>query len=216
VKDAERIYALYVQANPVPDPDLLPLNPDEAVLLTIEGSPDMITQEPTETHPAPRPPRRRNLAAAVAVVAVIAVALVATVLVTGDDGPVAAADANPIITFDGTSCTYDGPTLIEEGEITFRFNNSSTETLLFYGWLIGGQALESALEQMPIGTDIDPAGVPLPNGMVWFQSTIEPGATSAESSLSWQLRPGTYLLDCSIGDPSERMWRTAQIEVLAP
>jgi hypothetical protein len=84
------------------------------------------------------------------------------------------------------------------------------------GWLIGGPALESALEQMPVGTEIDPAGVPLPNGMPWIRSNIEPGATNPESQLTWQLRSGTYLLDCAVGEPPDRMWRSAQLEVVAP
>lgn len=57
-----------------------------------------------------------------------------------------AADANPVVAYDGDTCSYDGPTLLEEGEV--ESNN-------------------------------DPAGLPMPNGMIWLQSNIEPGATSA-------------------------------------
>ena len=72
MKDAERIYALYVQANPVPNPDLLPLTRDDAVLLSIEGSEDMQTQEPIKEQPAVRNTSRNVLVAAGAFAVVIA------------------------------------------------------------------------------------------------------------------------------------------------
>jgi hypothetical protein len=95
VKDAEFIYSLYVQANPVPDPDLLPLAEDEAVLLIPERSPDMITQERVES-PQPTPPWRGRSAVAVGAAAVLIVAIAAVaILVSGGPELVAAADANP-------------------------------------------------------------------------------------------------------------------------
>ncbi len=116
MKDAEQIYALYVQANPVPDPDLLPLTRDEAVLLSIEGSQAMQTQEPTKEQPAARTTGRNILVAAGAFAVVIVIGLIAALLINNSDsGPVAAADAAPVVVFDGSTCTYDGPTQIEEG-----------------------------------------------------------------------------------------------------
>lgn len=69
MSDAERIYSLYVQANPVPDADLLPLALDEAELLITERSRDMATQQLTEAQGVrQRAPWR---AAAIAFAAVI-------------------------------------------------------------------------------------------------------------------------------------------------
>ena len=106
MKDAEFIYSLYVQANPVPDPDQLALTRDEAVLLTDERSPDMITEERVDSS-QPTPPKRKRLAAALGAAAVLIVAIGAVaILASRGSDPVAAGDAKPIMTFDGSSCSF--------------------------------------------------------------------------------------------------------------
>ena len=86
MKDAEQIYALYVQANPVPNPDLLPVTRDDAVLLSIEGSEDMQTQEPIKEQPAVRNTSRNVLVAAGAFAVVIVIGLVAALWIGTGDG----------------------------------------------------------------------------------------------------------------------------------
>jgi hypothetical protein len=213
VKDAEFIYSLYVQANPVPDPDLLPLDGDEAVLLISKRSPDMITEERVES-PKPTPPRRKRLAAALGAAAVLIAAIAAVaILVNGGSVPVAAADANPVVVFDGTSCSYEGPTRIEEGSVEFTMTNSGTESFGFVSWrmAVDPQALEYELERTPIGTDMDARGEPMPVGVPGFSWYTDTGATSSAVSM---LIPGTYLFDCTIGNPPEHVWRVAQVEVV--
>ncbi len=216
MKDTEFIYSLYVQANPVPDPDLLPLTRDEAVLLTLERSPDMITQEQVEKGQPESPPRRKRLVPALAAAAVLMVAVVAAaILMSGDSGPVAAVDANPVVVFDGTTCTYDGPTLIEEGLVEFTFENSADEAFFPIALLVEEPALTRELELHPVGTVTETTSRK-PDGIAVIQGRIRPGATGFESQLSTRLEPGTYIFDCGTGLGPDRVWRAALLEVVAP
>ena len=214
MKDAEQIYALYVQANPVPNPDLLPLTRDEAVLLSIEGSQVMQTQEPTKEQPAARNTSRNILVAVGAFAVVIVIGLVAALLINNSDsGPVAAADAAPVVVFDGSTCTYDGPTQIEEGTVEFSTSNSADVPFQLIGWLMSGDALSEELQRTPVGTDMeisltDPS--PRPAGEIALGWTTSPGDTQ---TLAWSFAAGTYLIDCWTED---HVWRPAQVEVVAP
>jgi hypothetical protein len=211
VRDAEQIYALYVQANPVPNPELLPLTRDEAVLLSIEGSEDMQTQEPIEEQPPARNTSRNLLVAAGAFAVVIVVGLVAALLLNSSDPePVAAADAAPVVTFDG-ACSYDGPTQIEEGIVQFSSINSADRPYSLIAWLLSGDALAEELEWGPVGTDWDRTDADtLPQGEAVMGLPTMPGESQA---LSVALSTGTHLIDCVIGD---HVWRPARIEVVAP
>lgn len=56
----------------------------------------------------------------------IVVGLITALSINNSDaGPVAAADAAPVVVFDGSTCTYDGPTQIEEGTVEFSTSNSA-------------------------------------------------------------------------------------------
>ena len=218
MKDAEFIYSLYVQANPVPDLDLLPLTRDEAALLTTQRSLDMITQEEAQSV-QPTPPKRSRLAAALGAAAVLVIAVAAVVvLIDSESDPVAAADAEPVVVFDGESCSYEGPSLIEEGTVNWSFANSADETFHMYGWLIQEQNLENELAAHPIGVDIEthPDDGDVPYGTIWLTATVEPGSSADDSQLLALLKPGFYLVDCGIGRGPGHVWRAAQIEVVAP
>ncbi len=217
MNDAERIYALYVQANPVPDPGLLAATRDEPVLL--ERSEDMITHEPVESQPVFRPRRRNVLVAAGAFAAVVVAGLVTVLLVTGDEpGPVAAADAQPEIVFDGTTCTYDGPTRIEEGTIELTAINSSDEYFTIALWRMEGDALEAELLRTPVGTDMALApGDPIPDGSLI--STLRLAQDATQTTSLGPLLAGSYLVDCVTQAPNgidDHVWRPARIEVVAP
>lgn len=216
MKDAERIYALYVHANPVPDPDLLDMTRDETVLLPIEGSEDMITQEPIQESPRLRPSRRNVLVGAGAFAAILVVGLVAVLLVnSGESGPVAAAEARPEVVFDGTTCTYDGPIEIEAGNVEFTISNSADEYFTLAGWRMQGQALEAELLKLPVGTDLDVTGHPLPAGTMVFGPIVDAGSTRTAVAT---FAAGTHLIDCatSAGGGTDHVWRAAQINVVTP
>ena len=133
--EGREVTTRYVQANPVPNPDLLPLTRDEAVLLSIEGSEDMQTEEPIKEQPAARTTSRNVLVAVGAFAVVIVIGLVAALLMNSSaSGPVAAADAFPAVVFDGSTCTYDGPTQIEEGTVEF----TTTDTIVVDAPLLEG------------------------------------------------------------------------------
>lgn len=177
MKDAERIYALYVQANPVPDADLLSLTRDEATLLTIEGSQDMLTQEPVSTPTVSPPTKRRSIAAVGAIAAVVAIGLVTALLLNSDESqPVAAADAAPEVTFDGTTCSYEGPLVVEEGTVEFSMNNSANVDFALAGWRMEEPVLSEELQRTPIGTDMEaPDTVPMPAGVSTLGWVTSPG-----------------------------------------
>jgi hypothetical protein len=135
VSDTERIYSLYVQANPVPDPDRLPLTQDEAELRLIERSQAMDTQQRPETQATQRPARSRTAAIAFAAVIVVGAVVGVAMLMTGDgDDLVTVAEAVPTITFDGETATYSGPETFEENLLTFRLENNSDSVRASFGW----------------------------------------------------------------------------------
>jgi len=212
MKDAEQIYALYVQANPVPNPDLLSLTRDEVVLLSIEGSQVMQTQEPTKEQPAARNTSRNILVAVGAFALVIMIGLVAALLINNSDsGPVAAADAAPVVVFDGTTCSYDGPTQIEEGTVEFSIANSGDVDFSLAGWLVAGAALEAELQRTPIGSDMEATDLdPVPEGDLVFGWYTSPGDSKLRA---WPMSAGTYLIDCKT---ENHVWRPAQVDVVAP
>lgn len=219
MKDAEGIYALYVQANPVPDPELLPLTRDEAALLTLERSSDMITQERIEEPQPATPTRGKRLIIALSSAAVVIVAVVAAaILVGGESRPVAAVaavDANPAVEFDGTACSYEGPTLIEEGIVEFSMTNSADRDFAFAIIQMEEAWLSRELALFPIGSHIettpdDPLPEPVGNMRFFW---VSPNESRIQE---WALASGFYLLDCATGDPADHVWRVAQIEVVAP
>ena len=213
MNNAERIYALYVQANPVPNPDLLAATRDETVLHPIEGSEDMITQEPIEERPFVRATRRNVLVAVGAFAAILVVGLATVLLVDGgNSGPVAAGDARPEVVFDGTTCTYDGPTQIEVGTVEFMVLNQSDTDFTLAGWLLAGEALETELLRTPVGSDMAiTAGDPMPAGLPSFGWPTDAGSSRTET---WLAAPGTHLVDCVV--TGDHVWRPARIEVVGP
>lgn len=223
MNDSERIYALYVQANPVPYPASLPFTQAEAELLPFERSTDMDTRERNEIRPAPKaPPRRRSLALGLASVLVVAVAAAATVWLVagGDEGAVAAGDAAPEVVFDGTSCRYNGPTLIEQGNATLVLVNTSTEAVSAMGFNMPASELTAELALAPLGTAMALSpDAPVPAGRLVASVSADPGS---EISGPITLLPGTHLIDCLYYENAADMapahlWRAQTlIEVVAP
>lgn len=215
--DTERVYALYVQANPVPDPEALPLTQTKTSLLTHERSTAMDTQDRIEVLPSRPVKRRRAFGFGFTAVAVIAAATAAVVLlVTGDDDrPVAAADAAPRVVFDGNSCRYEGPTLIERGIIEFTWVNATSERFAVAGWRMVDPKLTAELDRFPLGADTAELS-PMPAGLLAINAEVEAGS---ESVAQRDLIVGSYLIDCLSYDAgvTNHVWRAqSAVEIVAP
>ncbi len=172
----------------------------------------MTTQKTIPEHPAPHTTSRNIFVAVGAFAVVIAIGLAVALFISNRDlGPVAAADAAPIVVFDGNTCTYDGPTEIEEGTVEFSITNSADVEFALGGWLVGAATLAAQLEATPVGADAyaGPDVLP-PEGELVFAWYVSPGESVMRSS---QLPIGAYLIDCKTED---HVWRPAQINVVTP
>ena len=119
-------------ANPVPEPGWLrDESQDLGALLTTtrQRSMDMSKEpEPLETQKPPTPIWRKAMPALVAAAVVILVAA-GFLLLARNDEPEVAGSAVPISTFDGSGCTYEGPTEFDlNSEVKFTFVNASETT----------------------------------------------------------------------------------------
>jgi hypothetical protein len=223
VNDTDRVFALFMQANPVPDPSLLPLTRDEAALPIFEGSMIMDTRETTQARPTDERVRGWKPVAAVAAAFIVVLLVVggAILLMGGEGEPVAAADAQPVVTCDGETCTWDGATAVTPGDLQIEVVNDSTRMITFAVWEMSGPALDDQLADRPAGTDIAlPPGDEAPDGELAYYADVPPGGTQ-----SWSVpvtAGNTYLIDClttatSDGDNYyDHLWRPAAIEVVEP
>ena len=133
MSDTERIYSLYVQTNPVPDPGRLPETLQEAELLVIERSRTMDTQQRPASREVKRPTRWRTAVIAFAAVVVVMGATIGIAsLIANDDDVAATPDTVQTLTFDGQSTTYQGPETLPAGTVfTLTLENTSNETVQF-------------------------------------------------------------------------------------
>lgn len=145
-------------------------------------------------------------------------------LVSCGDGAVAAENANPEIVFDGTTCIYDGPTMIARGGIEFTLINESTIPAQTAALLYDDPAdYRAALDALPVGTDADftDTEVPLigdqlvPGLHFGFVLNVEPGQQAATLAL---LDVGEYILMCADNHPAnstpDHMWVPATFEIV--
>lgn len=133
MSDTERIYSLYVQANPIPDPGRLPETPQEAELLMIERSRTMDTQQRPASRESKRPARWRTAVIAfVAVIVVVVATIGIATMITNDNDTAATPDTVQTLTFDGATLTYRGPETLQAGTVvTLTLENTSNETVQF-------------------------------------------------------------------------------------
>jgi hypothetical protein len=206
VSSPERVYALLVEANPIPDPRSVPPVPSPAD----ERRRVMLTREPTETKLVTAGHRwPRAVAAFAATLAVIGAVVVAWVIVD-DGGPVAAGDARIAVTFTGGGVSYDGPREIIAGSAEVQFNNEAG----WPSWLViarfdtGSAELADELDFIREGgSAVLPDDRPMPSELeVW--ETFGSGANPVEITF----RPGTYVIDTGM---TQTAWRAAVIEVVA-
>jgi hypothetical protein len=89
MSETEQVFALLVEANPVPDPATLPerIADVEPGLHVVDPGRTTMQSEPTTEHTTPEPPRRRMgwIAAAVAAVVVLILGAAAVLLLANDD-----------------------------------------------------------------------------------------------------------------------------------
>ena len=197
----EQVYALFVQANPVPDPDALPLTqeaPAPLLYAVEERKGIMLTEERSRVEEPQQKKRGLRPLAAVAAAFVVVLILGAGVWwLSGDDvsSPVAAEDADTVVTFDGEVVGYDGPTLIEGGPVVFTLVNELDETVTLFAWRFATRdALDAELARVPGGTDLalEPASPTPQDGIVQLRIFAQAGEDETAMSL---LPPGWYLMD---------------------
>ena len=118
------------------------------------------------------------------------------------------------MTFDGESCSWEGPTLIEQGTVDISVTNSAEVDFFFAGFLMREPALSQELERTPIGTDMEVVTqrTAFPEGEMAFGWWVAPGEPVNRGPL---LPAGIYVFDCLTGGPFDHVWRAAQVEVAA-
>lgn len=210
----EQVYALFVQANPVPDPDALPLTPEDPVPLLYpveEGKGIMLTEERSRVEEPQQKKRWLRPLAVVAAAFVVVLALGGGVwwLTSDDGGPVAAEDADPVVTFDGEVVGNDAPALIESGLVDFTLVNESDDSAELVVWRFPNRAaLDAELEHLPVGEDmaLEPDSPMPPTGI--GQLSFDAPAGEEELGMSL-LPPGWLLLDVVTNTDGVRdhVWR---------
>jgi hypothetical protein len=177
----------------------------------------MTTQESTETRQVTR--RFRWSGALVAVIAIIVIVGVAVLawIMTNDEGPVAADEAQIEMTYTDDGTSFVGDHKITEGTVTVTFSNETTTTPEFvvFGYETGSEALAEELEFLEEGDRGVPSGTLPAAG--FFDVDFDPGEL-VPGSHTWtmELRPGTYIFDVGPEDfMTTGLWRIAVIEVVA-
>lgn len=147
------------------------------------------------------------LAAAVVVVGVITVIWV----ISTDDGPVAAGDANIEVTFTGDGASYDGPQEVIEGDATITLINETANPVWFVvqRFDTGSDELADQLASLPEGGNIVPDEQDRAPGLVLLR-TVGPGP----HPVTLTLQPGTYTFETGF-EFANTVWRPGVIEVVA-
>lgn len=212
----ERVYALLVEANPIPEPQAVPPLPSPVLLN--ERRSVMLTQEPTETKQIVARPRwPRAMVAFAATVVVIGAAAVMWAIGT-DDGPVAAGDARIEVTFTGDGTSYVGHREIFEGitELTLINQGETTASFVVQRFDTGSVELAENLALAAEGGDF--LTEDLPPGMVDIYEVLPAASGASPATPSILLEPGTYILDAGLGSDEidgTHVYRAAVITVVA-
>lgn len=143
-------------------------------------------------------------------------ALVLVVAACGDAGSsnesISTTDAQVVaLTFDGTTCHYDGPEQVAEGTVDFLFTNTSDEPFAVAASSVEEYALADFLREGSVGADWDiPTGHPRSGGLEWH-NRWPLVAVGDSHEFSWMLPAGTYYFDCVLN--LDHVWRVAQLQV---
>jgi hypothetical protein len=220
--NAEQAFALLVQANPVPDPQLLPISPElDLPDLPDQGDASMQTHD-TPVRDITEPSRGRRLTFAIAAsIAVLAIGGLFALwwLIGAVGGPVAAGDAHPTVTCDVASCSYDGPDRIQEGTVEFTLVNNSDEDRYLAVWAFDSESAWNAeLDGLAVDSDRPlTSSDPLPAGTIWVNEWAAAGTTT---TVRHGVFEGQYFAVDTVAYDGlgslEHVWRSATIEIVAP
>lgn len=179
----------------------------------------MLTHESSQAQQtASRSRWPRGMIVLAVVVLAVGVALVAW-LVTNDEGPVAADEAQIEMTYSGDEVSYVGDHQIIEGTVTITFTNESEREAMFimFGYDTGSEALAEELAFVSEGNRAVPTG-PDPVAGFYDVDFDYSGDLSEPGSHTWtmDLAPGTYIFDVGSADfMTTGLWRLAVIEVVS-
>jgi hypothetical protein len=118
-----------------------------------------------------------------------------------------------VASFDGETCTYDGPEQVSVGEIVaLSFTNRSA---LKAGLFVTAYTSEDLEEIRPlIGSDIEPDSLSGSSRSIVAELLIDPGETTEQDHL---LPPGTLVIDCQTRMPEvhgpAHLWLVGILEV---
>ena len=206
----ERVYALLVEANPIPDPRSVSPVPSPA--FAYERRSVMLTEEPTQTkYITARPRWLRAVGAFAAVLIVIGAGVIWAVATDG--GPVAAGDARIEVTFTGDGTSYLGDRVIIEGTVELTYINEAPTPawLALHRYDTGSDALAGELGFLLEGENARP-GDKAPGSDFQLLEVYEQG----RHAVTIALLPGTYLIDVGPDwDEPTHVYRGAVIEVVA-
>jgi hypothetical protein len=213
----ERVYSLLVQANPIPDPQVVPPVPSPALL--DERRSEMLTQEPTATEQIAQKPRWPRAIVAFAATIVIVAAAVGIWALTNDPGPVAAGDAQIEVTFTGDAVDYAGDSEIYPGRAELEFTNDWTAQawIIVHRFDTGSAELAAELARAPMGVVFETTDGP-PGDVILMEEILpELGSFSGSVTRPITIEAGSsYLLTVAVsGDDSTQVWMTALIEGVA-
>jgi hypothetical protein len=180
----------------------------------------MLTQEPIATKSIAQKPRwPRAIVAFAATIVIVATAVGVWAFTGGDGGPVASADAQIEITFDGNDATYTGHRQIIEGRAEIVLTNASTGSAWFVvqRFDTGSNELTAELARAAEGADFVTTDGPLGEAKIMEEILPESGSFSGNVTRPIRLEAGsTYVLEAGLaGEESTRIWRAAVIEVVA-
>ncbi len=142
----------------------------------------------------------------------------ATEAQTTTPAPVTAGVPVGTFTFDGTTWSYDGPSSLEAGSVTFSLVNTTSERVAVVSWFgLEGDELAAELEISPLGTDVGTSDLapPPPPSDFMFLMEAAPGETVSASTV---MGAGTHLIDgVTMGaGMADHIWRVALFEVVEP
>ena len=211
--------------------------PDPIVVARQRSRTMQTYKERTVQRPAP-PTRRKGLLVALAAFAVVLIAGGGLLMWAspGDNGSEVASpapttevpttlapsgivgEAVGTFTFEGATWSYDGPTTLEAGPVTFSLVNATSERVAVFSFFgLDGEELEEQLAASPVGTDLGTsflAPPAPPSDFLWLVEAA-PGETVSATTV---LGAGEHLIDAATmtAGAADHLWRVALIEVTRP
>ncbi|MDJ0961610.1 MAG: hypothetical protein QNJ88_13210 [Acidimicrobiia bacterium] len=194
----EHVFALFIEANPVADPDQLDVATESEGEIVHDVERDVLTEKRRPVNGRGGVSLQRGwkpaMVAASVVLLVGVIGLGALVFNATRSGPVAAESAVMEVFFDGEACTYTGPTELLPGNGVMEFERApGTEPVVLYVHTIVGD--DVGMDELLDWAATHPARAIPPwlgrNGSV----LLEDGATSMR--LPFEFTEGRYGVSCN-------------------